>query len=85
MTDMTFDEWVKYGYENEWVGVPVCYTHDGVPTTASEDSEFEMGDPCIHVMRLYESTEQKIDVEMNHPASVWRASNGGLIPDAPKE
>ena len=75
---MTFDEWLATGYQNGWVGVPVCSTHDGVPTTASEDAEFEEGDPCIHVLRVYESTDVKRDVEENHSPSVWRASGFGL-------
>lgn len=79
MTDMTFEDWLAIGYTNGWVGVPVCYTHDGLPTTASEDSEFEDGgDPCIHVIRAYESPSEKTDVELNHSPSVWRASNRGL-------
>ena len=75
---MTFDEWLAIGYENGWVGVPVCYTHDGLPTSASEDEEFETGDPCINVVRLYESTDVKRMVEENHSPSVWRAWNLGL-------
>jgi hypothetical protein len=81
---MTFEEWLAIGYENGWTGVPVCYTHDGLPTTASEDEEFETGDPCIHVMRVYESTDVMTDVEANHSPSVWRASNAGLHRDASK-
>lgn len=75
---MDFDEWLAMGYKNGWVGVPVCSTHDGVPTTASEDEEFEEGDPCIHVLRVYESTDVKRMVEENHSPSVWRRSNLGL-------
>ena len=75
---MDFDEWLARGYKNGWVGVPVCSTHDGVPTTASEDEEFEEGDPCIHVLRVYESTDVKRMVEENHSPSVWRRSNLGL-------
>jgi hypothetical protein len=70
---MDFDEWMKTGYENGWVGPAVCYTHDGLPLTASEEAEFETGDPCVHIMRLYESTDVKRDVEENHSPSVWRA------------
>jgi hypothetical protein len=74
---MDFEAWLKMGYDNGWVGPDVCVTHDGVPMTASEDSEFETGDPCVHVMRLYESTDVKRDVEENHSPSVWRATNKG--------
>jgi hypothetical protein len=74
---MDFEAWLKMGYDKGWVGPDVCVTHDGVPMTASEDSEFETGDPCVHVMRLYESTDVKRDVEENHSPSVWRATNKG--------
>lgn len=75
---MTFDEWLKLGYDNGWVGAPVCETHDGLPTSVAEDEEFETGEPCIHIMRLYESPEVKEAVEENHAPSVWRASNRWL-------
>lgn len=75
---MDFDTWLKLGYDNGWVGAPVCFTHDGVPMTASEEKEFEESDPCVHIVRLYESTDIKRDVEENHTPSQWRASNQGL-------
>lgn len=74
---MDFDTWLKTGYDNGWVGPDVCVTHDGVPMTASEEAESETGDPCVHVVRLYESTDAKRDVEENHGPSVWRATNKG--------
>jgi len=81
---MTFDEWVKVGFDNGWVGAPICETHDGLPTTASEDEEFEEGDPCVNIMRVYESTDVMTDVEANHSPSVWRASNAGMHREEPK-
>lgn len=78
---MDFEEWLAIGYNNGWCGVPVCYTCDGLPTSASEDVEFDDGGVCIHVIRMYESTEDKRMVEENHSPSVWRASNRGLIPE----
>lgn len=75
--DMTFDQWLKLGWDNGWVGPDVCSTHDGVPTSASEDTEFETDDPCIHVVRLYETADIKRAVEENHSPSVWRATNKG--------
>jgi hypothetical protein len=71
---MTYDEWIKIGMENDWCGPPVCYTHDGLPTSEEEDLEFSDGDPCIHIARLYESKEVKDAVEENHSPSVWRAN-----------
>ena len=75
--DMTFEQWLKLGWDNGWVGPDICATHDGLPTSASEETEFETGDPCIHIVRLYESTDVKRAVEENHGPSVWRATNKG--------
>lgn len=77
---MTFDEWLKLGFDAGFCGPAVCSTHDGVPTSASEDIEFENGDePCVHVLRLYEDLEVKAAVEESHAPSQWRASNAGLV------
>jgi hypothetical protein len=77
-TGPDFEQWLETGYRNGWVGPPVCETHDGLPLTEYEETEFESTDPCINIIRLYDSTEHKLDVEKNHSASVWRASNRGL-------
>lgn len=75
-----FDTWLKQGYDAGYVGPAVCETHDGLPTSATEDTDAETDGeyPCIHILRLYESAEQKTAVEDNHSPSVWRASNAGL-------
>ena len=73
-----FEAWLKMGYDNGWAGPPVCETHDGLPMSETEQDEFETGDPCIHIVRLYDSTEHKTDVEANHSPSQWRASNRGF-------
>lgn len=76
---MDFEDWLKIGFDNGWVGAPVCDTHDGVPLTASEEKEFEEGsDPCVNILRLYSTVEEKMEVEENHSPSQWRASNRGL-------
>ena len=78
--DISFNEWLKLGVKNGWCGAPVCYTHDGLPTSESEDAEFEEGsDPCIHIIRMYEAPEDRLSVEANHSPSIWRASNRGLV------
>jgi hypothetical protein len=69
---MEFSEWIKIGIEQGWCGPPVCYTHDGLPTSEIEDEEFEEGDPCIHIIRMYESEENRIAVEDAHSPSQWR-------------
>jgi hypothetical protein len=71
---MDFDEWVRFGFEQGWVGPPVCETHDGLPLS---DAEGEEDEPCIHVIRLYEDASHKFAVEESHSPSVWRATNQG--------
>lgn len=79
MNDVEFDEWLSYGYQQGWIGPPICETHDGMPLSFGESNEFEDGgDPCIHILRLYEDLQLKKDVELNHAPSFWRASNLGL-------
>lgn len=76
---MTFDDWLQHGYEQGWCGPPVCSSHDGIPSSEAEDNDFmDGGDPCLHVVRLYEDGAVKKAVEANHSPSVWRASNRGL-------
>lgn len=75
---MDFEDWLAIGHAQGWCGAPVCYTHDGLPTTAEEDEEFEEHDPCIHIIRLYDSPEDRAKIEENHSPSVWRGSNRGL-------
>lgn len=75
--EKTFDEWLQEGITLGFCGPAICSTHDGVPTTADEDEEYETGDPCIHVLRLYEDETTKLAVEENHAPSVWRATNSG--------
>jgi hypothetical protein len=80
---LDFETWLRQGYSNGWIGAPVCYTHDGLPTSSEEDAEFDDGgDPCLHVLRLYDDPEHKASIESNHSASSWRASNRGLLPEA---
>ena len=75
---MDFDTWARIGYESGWCSPPMCYTHDGLPLTAGEEEELNEGhDPCIYIIRLYESVEQKKSCEAMNPAAVWRATNQG--------
>jgi hypothetical protein len=41
------------------------------------NDEYNEDEPCVHIVRLYESTEMKKAVEESHSPSVWRASNKG--------
>ena len=56
----TYDQWIRFGQEQGWVGPAVCYTHDGLPTTRYEDKEFDNGDPCIFILRPYESKKLRM-------------------------
>ena len=83
--EKTFDEWLQEGISSGFVGPTICYTHDGLPLSQQEDEEFEEGDPCIHILRLYEDKETKVAVEENHSPSTWRASNAGFDLDVRKD
>jgi hypothetical protein len=75
---MTFDEWLKFGYQQGFCSPPVCWFHDGLPTSVFEDDEVDAeGETCLHIIRLYEDQEMKRAVEANHAAAVWRAKNLG--------
>lgn len=70
---VSFDAWLKQGIELGFCGPPVCDTHDGIPMTLMENNElFNGGEPCIHVMRPYQSPLDKEQVEAFHPPSTWR-------------
>lgn len=71
---MTFDEWVRMGFELGFCSPPVCGIHDGIPSSALEDEEFEGGlDPCMHIVRLYEDTPHRKAVEANDTGVHYRA------------
>lgn len=79
MTDtMDIEAWLRYGHQQGFCSPPVCVHHDGLGTTAAEDTDTDDGgDPCLHSVRLYPDAQTKAEVEANHPPSVWRASNQG--------
>lgn len=74
---MTFEEWVRMGYIKGYCSSPICYTHDGIPLSEEEEQEFEESDPCIHIVRLYDTLEHKQEIEENSPIVTWRAKNQG--------
>jgi hypothetical protein len=52
---MTLNEWLNIGIDNGWCSMPVCATHDGLPGTIEENSEWEEGgDPCQVAVRIWE-------------------------------
>lgn len=77
--EVTFDEWYATGIQAGWCGPVVCQTHDGTPTTATEDEDYENGDDvCIPIVRLYHDEAERKAVEANHQPSVWRKTNEGF-------
>lgn len=73
MKQMDFDKWLKMGMDLNYCGPPICITHDGEPYTEEEFEEFDDGgDPCIHMIRPYYDIAERMEVEKNHSASVWR-------------
>jgi hypothetical protein len=70
---MTFNEWLQIGINNRWCGPAICDTHDGMPLTEDESEMMWSGqDPCIHIIRLYESPEHAEGIEESHSPSMWR-------------
>ena len=75
MAVLDFDEWITYGIKKGWCGPPVCSTHDGLPMSEQEDTEFGEGqDPCVHIVRMYDDIDMKKEIENNHSPSQWRNS-----------
>lgn len=65
---MDFHDWLAIGREHGYCSLPVCETHDGVPTSQTEQDEWDEGyDPCIHVIRVYSSPEHMEEVERTLP------------------
>lgn len=74
---MEFNEWFLVGIDAGFCGPILCVQHDGAPMTEAEEQDAEEGgDPCVPMVRVYESVEQRQLVEANHPPSVWRRTNG---------
>jgi hypothetical protein len=70
-TEMDCSTWLRLGIEMGFCGPVVCYSHDGLPTTAVEAEDWESGhDPCIHLIRMYQDDNMRDAVEENHAPSV---------------
>lgn len=65
----SFSDWLNYGITNYFCGTIVCYNHDGVPMTKQEE---ECDEPCVPIIRIYDTKNEKIEVENNHSPSIWR-------------
>lgn len=75
---MNIDQWLQYGYKNGWCTAPLCITHDGLPTSETEDHQLEQDDICIAIIRLCDDHQHQTQITDNHTASQWRAHNLGL-------
>lgn len=76
--ELTFNEWLKYGWDQGWCGPDVCVVHDGLPLSDFEtESWYDGDDCCIHFIRLYEDDSIRKAVEEGHSPTNWRASNLG--------
>jgi hypothetical protein len=52
---MNKKQWLIQGIENNWVSFPVCYWHEMIPLTESEEALLEEDDEiCVSVVRIYE-------------------------------
>lgn len=52
---LNFNEWLQYGYENNWISDVFCNTHDGPPMTDEESLWWDEGqDPCSFHVRVWE-------------------------------
>lgn len=77
IASLTFDDWTKIGMLAGWVSPPVCFTHDGLPVSITEDAEFTDGShPCIHILRIYETWDTKEGVEAYSFHTTWRNDEG---------
>ena len=74
MKEIDFDTWMEIGLEKGWCGPPVCYVHDGLPMSEEEWIEEEANGepPCMHIIRLYEDDEHRLEIEESHSPSIWR-------------
>ena len=62
-SSLLFDDWVAYGLQRGWIGPPVCSNHEGMPISSQE---FEEPDRCVMVIRIYDSPDQRAEIETDH-------------------
>jgi hypothetical protein len=73
LSQIEFSRWLEIGIRRGFVSPPVCQTHDGTPISYEEETEWDDGgDPCIHIMRLYDCVETKREIEEHSVIAVWR-------------
>lgn len=61
---MSFDEWIEFGVANGYCSEQFCNTHDGGPSSATEEELWNNGsDPCAHYVRLGTPEDWEIDAK----------------------
>lgn len=62
--ELTFQQWIEYGIENEFCSNIFCNTHDGIPMAETEWVIFDEGqDPCQHAVRIGNEAEWESDAQ----------------------
>lgn len=78
MSDMTYIEWVQYGYHQGWCTVPICAQHDGLPITQEEDDALvDDLDLCIFISRMGDDLPLE-EIEDHTSAADWRKRDYGI-------
>jgi hypothetical protein len=51
---MEWNEWLSIGVTNGWVSLPICVTHEGIPSTPEEDVDIMLGEEiCMYCLRVW--------------------------------
>ena len=51
--ELTFEQWLHYGEINGFCSAIFCFTHDGPPSSETEQRLWEEGsDPCCFAVRV---------------------------------
>lgn len=62
--DMSFDEWLLYGFTRFWSSAPICATHDGFPDESTD---------CRHYILVYKNEDEADKAMEEFPPAYWRA------------
>ena len=70
----SMEEWIAYGVAQGWCSPSYCDTHEGVPLSETESSQFDEGaDPCVITIRL--GNEAEWEEEAQEYNRVWRSAS----------
>jgi hypothetical protein len=75
MTAPTFEEWLDQGIKLGHCSPVICNTHDGNGLTEEQEAEFDDGgDPCVFVIQVFETDEDRVFLFENFPPFKYRLS-----------